>query len=300
MQALTPLVEKILNHYIDKIAETGKQIIMAGHFRKLPKCIDRELNLSDGKVMYTGLVRMSKPVVKPESKVPGRIIREFKDKPVPHFDKLLNFKNIQIRYDKRKLYTSLNWCVKKGEKWLVAGGNGSGKSTLISLIYGDHPQAYSNDVSLFDHPRGSGETIWEIKQRIGFTSSELHSYFRYNHRAIDIVLSGLWDTFFVRKDVPEKKQMAESLFQYFGLESQMEKQYLQLSTGMQRLVFFMRSLIKAPPVLLLDEPYQCLDLENTVLCNSLLATILSPEHTMIFISHFEDEVPEFISQKLEL
>jgi len=57
----------------------------------------------------------------------------------------------------------------------VSGPNGAGKSTLLSLITADNPQAYANEIWLFDRRRGSGESIWDIKKRIGFVSPELHS-----------------------------------------------------------------------------------------------------------------------------
>ncbi len=60
------------------------------------------------------------------------------------------------------------------EHWQIVGPNGAGKSTLLSLITGDHPQGYSNDLTLFGRRRGSGETIWDIKKHIGYVSSSLH------------------------------------------------------------------------------------------------------------------------------
>ncbi|MBK8503894.1 MAG: ATP-binding cassette domain-containing protein [Saprospiraceae bacterium] len=162
---------------------------------------------------------------------------------------------IKIKYQKKTIIECLDWTVKRGDKWVVQGPNGSGKSTLISLIYGDHPQAYSNKITLFDRVRGTGESIWDIKEKIGFTSPELHSYFNYNHQAVDVVLSGMTDTFFVQNRKPEWVDMASELFDYFGLKEQMQNNFLTLSTGTQRLLFFMRTLIKSPPVLLLvSEP----------------------------------------------
>ncbi|WP_337236154.1 ATP-binding cassette domain-containing protein, partial [Vibrio cholerae] len=68
----------------------------------------------------------------------------------------------------------LNWEVKPQQHWQILGPNGAGKSTLLSLITGDHPQGYSNDLTLFGRKRGSGETIWEIKRHIGYVSNALH------------------------------------------------------------------------------------------------------------------------------
>ncbi|VAC48046.1 putative molybdenum transport ATP-binding protein ModF [Enterobacter hormaechei] len=68
-----------------------------------------------------------------------------------------------VAYDDRPILNHLSWTVNPGEHWQIVGPNGAGKSTLLSLITGDHPQGYSNDLTLFGRRRGSGETIWDIK-----------------------------------------------------------------------------------------------------------------------------------------
>ncbi|MBN0840268.1 ATP-binding cassette domain-containing protein, partial [Pseudomonas aeruginosa] len=49
--------------------------------------------------------------------------------------------------------------IEDNERVCLVGRNGAGKSTLLSLVTGDHPQGYSNDLTLFGRRRGSGETI---------------------------------------------------------------------------------------------------------------------------------------------
>ncbi len=70
-----------------------------------------------------------------------------------------------------------SWTVNPGEHWQIVGPTGAGKSTLLSLVTGDHPQGYSNDLIALP-PRGSGETIWDIKKHIGYVSSSLHLDYR--------------------------------------------------------------------------------------------------------------------------
>lgn len=57
----------------------------------------------------------------------------------------------------------LDFEVKKGEQWHIMGPNGAGKSTLLSMITGDNPLVYANDVTVFGYRRGTGESIWDIK-----------------------------------------------------------------------------------------------------------------------------------------
>ena len=68
-----------------------------------------------------------------------------------------------MSYNDRPIIEHLSWTVNPGEHWQIVGPNGAGKSTLLSLVTGDHPQGYSNDLTLFGRRRGSGETIWDIK-----------------------------------------------------------------------------------------------------------------------------------------
>ena len=125
------------------------------------------------------------------------------------FDKIVSMRNVKVSYGGEAVLSRINWEVKPGEKWLLSGPNGAGKTTLLSLISADNPQGYSNDLVHFDRKRGSGESIWDIKKKIGFVSPELHLYFLrhrglYNAAAstqvsynslscIDVVLSGLKD-----------------------------------------------------------------------------------------------------------
>lgn len=83
-----------------------------------------------------------------------------------------------VSYNDKPVLHHLTWEVKPQQHWQILGPNGAGKSTLLSLITGDHPQGYSNDLTLFGRKRGSGETIWEIKRHIGYVSNALHQSYR--------------------------------------------------------------------------------------------------------------------------
>ena len=68
----------------------------------------------------------------------------------------------------------ISFTVQRGSFTAISGQNGSGKSTLLSLVCADNPQSYACDITLFDNPRGSGESIWDIKKHIGYVSPEMH------------------------------------------------------------------------------------------------------------------------------
>ena len=72
-----------------------------------------------------------------------------------------------------------------------------------------------------------------------------------------------------------------------------------LSAGQQRLVMLMRALVKNPPLLILDEPCQGLDARQTADFINLVDEQCSNE-TLIYVSHYEEEVPACVNRKLEL
>ncbi len=299
---------KILNDTLDQLARARNiTIILSGHFDVLPQCISHRLHLEKGKVSYQGpLQKLETDQVTALSSQQISKLEELetfyraKSAPLTVQD-VFQLDGVSVKYGRTTILEEVNWRVKPGEKWMLKGQNGAGKSTLLSLLYGDNPQAYSLPVYLFDQKRGPGQSIWAIKERIGFTSPELHAYYDQDLLARHVVWSGLTDTFHVKPGTPpEFRKMTEALFEYFNLQEYLNRPFSHLSTGIQRLVLFMRALIKVPPVLLLDEPFQGFDQNRIQACRALLSKILDDQFTLIFITHFEQEAPSIVEQTFRL
>ena len=71
----------------------------------------------------------------------------------PDFQYAVRMQQVHIQYGDKKILDNINWAVEKGACWSLTGPNGAGKSTLLSLITADNPQAYANDIILFDRKR---------------------------------------------------------------------------------------------------------------------------------------------------
>ncbi len=210
-------------------------------------------------------------------------------------------KNISVSYGEKEVLKNVSWKVKQGETWLVQGHNGSGKSTLLSLITGDHPQAYNNGVHLFGNQRGSGESIWEIKEKIGMISPELHWYFDLNANVAQTVASGFFDSMSLYKKLTfEQQQKLDQLLYFFDLKEDKNKKLNTLSVGKQRLALLARTLVKSPEILILDEPCQGLDPQQTEYFNAVIDDLCSSGQTLIYVGHFETQLPKCISNKLVL
>ena len=217
-------------------------------------------------------------------------------------EEVIRLNKVTIRYGERTILKDLDWVVHRGEKWALTGDNGSGKSTLLSLVCADNPQSYACDIAMFGRKRGTGESIWEIKKRIGYVSPEIHRAYLKNIPAIDIVASGLHDSvgLYVRPK-PEQRSVCEEWLDVFGIKELKDRSFLQLSSGEQRLVLLARAFVKDPDLLILDEPLHGLDTRNRSLVMDVIRLFANREgKTLIMVSHYQEEFPECMTHSLHL
>lgn len=220
----------------------------------------------------------------------------------PDCDEVARLRNVTIRYGGRTILDSVDWTVRRGEKWTLTGANGSGKSTLLSLLCADNPQAYAQDISLFGRRRGTGESIWDIKRRIGYVSPEMHRSYVKDIPAVDIVASGFFDTIGLYR-TPDDAQRAvcERWMDAFGIRPLRDRSFLRLSSGEQRLLLLARAFVKDPDLLILDEPLHGLDCCNKERARAVIAEFCRrPGKTMIYVTHYERELPDCINRRMEL
>lgn len=217
-----------------------------------------------------------------------------KDIPNP----LVKFNKVCVNYRERPILNSISWEIKSGEFWQLIGPNGSGKSTILSMIFGDNPKAYGQDITLFGVKKGSGESIWDIKQKIGYFSSEMLRGFKRSHAIGNMIVSGFFDTIGLYK-TPTNAQIkiAQQWLQVLNMFAIRKQSFLSLSRGQQRLVLIARAMVKNPPLLILDEPTNGLDDAAAALFCELINKIASETNTAIlYVSHRKEAnlKPDFV------
>lgn len=224
------------------------------------------------------------------------------EKEISAYDVAFRMEKVCIKYGSRTILKDLDWEVKCGEKWSLSGPNGAGKSTLLSLVYADNPQSYANTLYLFDRKRGSGESIWEIKKRIGYVSPEMHLYYMENVPAIQIVGSGYFDSVgLFRKCNAEQEEGALKWMKIFGIDNLKDRSFMTLSSGEQRLALLARAFVKDPDLIILDEPLHGLDISNKKLAASVIESFCSrPGKTLIYVTHYPNELPECVDRHFRL
>ena len=213
---------------------------------------------------------------------------------------IIRMRNVNVRYGENVVLENFNWSVNQGENWKIVGPNGAGKSTLLSLISGDNLQAYANQIYLFGKRRGTGESIWDIKQRIGLVSPEFQVRYREAISVLKVVLSGFFDTIgFYQAASESQKRTALNWLNFLEINELAEQDYTRLSYGQQRLILIARAMVKSPPLLILDEPCQGLDSTNRNRVLELIDHIgLNSATQILYVTHSATDQLNCLSHEL--
>ncbi len=300
-----------LAQIIDELMDDTRTVILVTHRQReiLPN-ISHVLAIRDGKVIFQG---RRDDVMTPSQMehlyaytfATSLSIPTTEDSPKPTADTapeiLITMKNVTVKYDSTTALDNVSWTIRTGQNWVILGPNGSGKTTLLNLITADNLQAYANEIYLFGKRRGSGESIWDIKQRIGMMSSEFQIRYRKPISAFEVVLSGFFDSVgLYRTATPAQKQTADQWMAVLGIADKSDKTFNQLSYGEQRMVLLARSMVKIPQILILDEPYQGLDRTNRRRILDAIDVIGRHSGTnIIYVTHYPAEIPACMTHMLQ-
>jgi ABC-type molybdenum transport system ATPase subunit/photorepair protein PhrA len=305
-----------------------------------------------------GMVQSAAVPVEKEESVLGEPLVEMEGCRVRYGDKIAlgNWTESRDGEDKAGLY----WTVRRGERWGVFGPNGSGKTTIVSLLCSDHPQTYSLPIKLFGRSRlpepGSGQlplTFWDIQSRIGHSSPEIHQHIP-RHLTIRRVIESAWaDTFQTKPKMDAvSRAQVDATLRWFeqdlnpgstkstipGPTTEINLSWTEdylfggLSFSAQRLLLFLRAIVKHPDIIVLDEAFSGMDDALRDKCMLFLAkgeekmyapavagsgqsgdvivdnpaaktgeakvTGLSDRQALICISHVKEEVPDCVREWL--
>lgn len=202
-------------------------------------------------------------------------------------DILIQLKDVTISFGEKTVLQNINWTIKKGEFWQLIGKNGSGKTTILSMITGENPKGYGQELFLFGLKKGSGESIWDIKKKIGYFTPAMTDKFTGYHSIENMLISGLNDSIGLYiKPTESQLRLAKEWLKLIHLWEKKDTLFHDLSMGQKRLVMTTRAMIKHPLLLILDEPTAGLDDASAKLLVDLVNKIARESATAtIFVSH---------------
>lgn len=267
-------------------------LISSGHLQKAGK---REL-------VYPMLLENEEPTRESHDGIASLYLQQNAPKQCPG-DELVYLRDGFAGYgNSKKLFTGFDLAIYEGDHTLITGPNGCGKSTLLDIITGDNPKCYANNLRIFGRQRGSGESIWDIKQHMGIVSPTLHREHRVPGSVLHIILSGLHDSIGLYKKVHNTEVKKAMLWlDWIALQEKCNIPFRRMPFAEQRLVLIARALIKRPKLLILDEPTQGLDDNYRFTLLGLLEKIAANRlSTILFVSHRKDEYRHFFRKHIQL
>jgi molybdate transport system ATP-binding protein len=200
---------------------------------------------------------------------------------------LVRFTDVHVSYDGRQVLQQISWTINAGEFWQLKGLNGSGKTTLLTMITGDNVKGYGQQLYIFGRKKGSGESVWDIKDKIGYLTPAMTDLFSTRHTLLQMIVSGFVDSIGLYT-VPSDMQL-RSAYEWLQLLQLQHKAHLpfpKLTQGEQRLALVARAMVKHPPLLILDEPLMGLDDTNTEKIIQLINKLAAETSTaVLYVSH---------------
>jgi molybdate transport system ATP-binding protein len=190
----------------------------------------------------------------------------------PEDSPLISVKKATVKYGKTVVLRDVNWTVNEGEKWAVLGPNGAGKTALLSLILGDNPQSYSNEIAVFGKKRGAGVSVWDVKASIGYVSPDIQALYPPETSCLRVVLSGFFDSIGLHTPPSAAQEgHARNWMRCLGLAGLESVPFGELSLGQGRLLLLARALVCQQEWL-----------------------------SLICVSHHQDEIPRAVGHVLHL
>ena len=217
-------------------------------------------------------------------------------RPENHQQPLIDFRNVTVTRDGRKILDSISLQIDIGENVAIIGPNGSGKSSLIKTITREYrPLASSYGLVC----RIMGEERWDVfdlQRSLGIVSGDLQQEYTRDICGYEAVLSGFFSSIGIYRNhhvTYEMKCIVQAVMDLLEISHLRHKAISHMSTGEARRILIARALVHDPLALVLDEPANSLDLYSFHTFRELMRRIAAAGKSVILVTHdLQDIIPE--------
>lgn len=204
----------------------------------------------------------------------------------------LTLQNVAAGYGRGFQLSGVSFSAEAGDVVGIIGPNGSGKSTLLKAIANVLPLRAGTIE--FD-----GRPLRELAARVAFVPQREEVNWDFPVTARDVVLMGRYrDIGWLRSPSQEDKRRADEALARLGLESTGDRHISEFSGGQQQRIFLARALVQDPLVVLLDEPFTGIDVENRAVFHDAIRDFAADGAVVLMATHDLDEVRSTCSHVL--
>lgn len=194
--------------------------------------------------------------------------------------------NITKSYGKTAYLKDVSLHLDAGRALAVVGENGAGKTTLLKILATvsapDSGALFIGGIDALKNPA-------EVREKLGYVPQGI---------ALMQELSVKDNLYYWMKTKDEA--VYETVMDIIGLKAMEKKKVSRLSGGMQRRLNIGASLVLRPSLLILDEPLAGVDIANRRRIIASLSALKNSGMTIIFASHYIDEMQMLADEMLAL
>lgn len=201
---------------------------------------------------------------------------------------IIELKNISKRFLSLQALDQVNFDLREGETHALVGENGAGKSTLMKILAGMYSE-YDGEYLLRGAPVRLMSPGDALNRGIGMIYQELSVMPELS--VAENLFLGRQITRFGFVDWKRMNRIAEEELAKLGFEDiDVQKRLGAYPLGTQQVVEVLRVMLSGAQVLIMDEPTSALSPAEVERLIQLIDTLRQTNRSIIYISHFLDEV----------
>ncbi|MBW5448171.1 ATP-binding cassette domain-containing protein [Cohnella sp. CFH 77786] len=202
---------------------------------------------------------------------------------------MIHLERLTLRRGDKDILRGVDLHIGKGENWTLLGRNGCGKTTVLEMIAG-YLFPTTGTVDVLGNRYGTVD-LREVRKKIGYISPSLIEKFTLRDPVWEIVAGGAFAYLRLYEEVPaEVRERALRELERTGLLAAAGQPFGTLSQGERKKVLLARTMMASPELLILDEPCAGLDLFEREKFLETLAGLVSPEMSMLYVTHHIEEI----------